>query len=208
MAENDNSPDGDGPPGSKKEKDAKRQKMLIGIGAAGLVLTVLLLRKSSGASSSTAAQAPGTDNTTQDELAGLYNDVQQLQAEMNGGGVVSNPVASAPASTAGSTTTTTTSGGSATTTAPASSIPSNAYGVGTKVTSSETIVQALYDPLEHGWIDLTSKQGLWGSGLNVSGSAYNPNAFGIGHIQLAQGGAEVQEYNSKNQLVGTYKVGK
>ena len=84
----------------------------------------------------------------------------------------------------------------------------NPYSVGTAVTKNETITQSVYDPLYNGWLDLTSKGGIYGGGLNVAGSGYNPAWSGSGRLALANGGAQVQEYDATGNLVGTYTVGK
>lgn len=90
----------------------------------------------------------------------------------------------------------------------AATIAANPYTVGTRVTSHEAITQSVYDPLYNGYLDLTSKGGIYGGGVNVSGSAYNPAWNGSGRLALINGGADVQEYNSAGKLVGTFKVGK
>lgn len=87
-------------------------------------------------------------------------------------------------------------------------IAANPYTVGTRVTSNEVITQSLYDPLYGGWLNLTSKGGIYGGGDNVSASAFSDQWKGNGRLELIDGGARVQEYNAAGKLVGTFKVGK
>jgi hypothetical protein len=110
-----------------------------------------------------------------------------------------------PTATATSTSTATTPPASTTKT-PSSTVPTNAYPVGTKVTADETITQSIWDPLKKVWLNLTSKGGIYAYGGNVSGSGYSPTWTGQGRLVLANGGAKVTEYNAQNKVVGTYAV--
>lgn len=90
-----------------------------------------------------------------------------------------------------------------------SSVAANPYGVGTSVMQGEQITQSVYDPAYNGWVNLTSKGGIYTSpGFNVSGSAFSPQWKGNGRIALNAAGTAVQEYNPSGQLVGSYAIGK
>lgn len=67
----------------------------------------------------------------------------------------------------------------------------NPYPVGTEVAKNEKIVQVI--PVgTRGYIDVTSLGGLYGVGVNVSGSAYNPS--NKGSFSAAVSGNKVYEY--------------
>lgn len=161
---------------------------LFGAAALGAIVYSFVARKSS---SGTASSVVGSGSTT-----GSPQYLVPVVQGMDQGSMMSPSV---PLTGTGPTPSTT----------PASVIATNPYGVGTKVTSNEVITQSVYDPLYGAWVNLTSKGGIYTSpGASVSGSGYNSAWQGSGRVVLANGGASVQEYNAKNQLVGTYKIGK
>jgi hypothetical protein len=171
--------DGDDTPSSApagpvgKKKDARRQQVLIGIGLGGLVLTFLLLHRSSSAAAAATGSASsagngyadyGSDAYGDDGVASLYDEVQQLQSEV--AGLSANTPAAATASSAGSSTTTATSGGAAVATP---------YTIGTTVAPGSTITSV--DPTMYGEVSVASGGGLFTSpGSYVSGSAAGQQA--------------------------------
>lgn len=185
----------------------------IAIGGAGvLVVGVILYLKHRAATSSTSTSsttnAAGT--TDQGELYelptsdGAYGADQAYTSGIQGATGATGPAGPAgPAGPSGKTTTTPTSGSSGDTASAA-----NEYPVGTRVTASETIIQALWDPVRHTWLDLTSKGGIYTSGGgSVSGSAYNPNATSGGRIALSpKTPGDVDEYGANGVFEGVYKV--
>lgn len=196
--------------GGKASDWIKSHKWAVAGGGVVLLIGVIyFLKQRSAANAAAAANTSSTTNAAgtadQGELFELpTSDFASGQSDQ---GLTNTATSSPPVNTTVTVTGTTPTGGAGTSgSTNDNAATANAYPVGTRVTADESIVQALYDPPEKGWIDLTNKLGLYGSGTNVSGSAYNPNATGTGRIQLADNGAEVEEFNSAGKLAGTYKV--
>lgn len=191
-----------------------KKKLYIVLGGAAGVGALFYIIKSRSSGSGTASTLTGG--------SAVSNGSPQYFVPITSTGAVSGNPQSAPvtAPSSPSTTTTSTSNTPAPISTPTLAAPTpsgntaavvalNPYGVGTRVTSSETISQSVYDPLYNSWVDLTSKGGIYTSpGTSVSGSGYNPAWNGSGRLALANGGAQVAEYNSQNKLVGTYSIGK
>lgn len=91
--------------------------------------------------------------------------------------------------------------------APITSQPTNPYPVGVRVgPTNETIVQALYDPTEKLWLDLTSEGGVYTSKGGVSGSAFAPNRkFSSGGLTLLTP-TTFRETDTSKKAYGPYTV--
>lgn len=131
-------------------------------------------------------QLASFENTIQSQLGSLGQAVAALAAQPNG---------LAAAATSGTTTASPPPNPTPATTTPAAF---NEYPVGTVVHTGspggpETIVAAV--AAGPGYVDVTNQGGLYGSGVGVSGSLYNPQAPPAGFSYSAQvQGNTVYEY--------------
>ena len=205
------------PPGDKKAADARRQRILVGTGVAGLILTFILVRRSSAnsAAANTASANSGIDpNTGVPYSAEVSSLEQQLAGAAGGLGLTGySGTGGAPASTNTTTTTTNnyyTQGGAPTGPAggPANGF-NNPYPVGTDVgIHGEMIVESVWDPAVHAYLDLTNQGGIYapalgGGDLGISGSAYGKGTFGSSGLTVD--GQTFTETDSKGHKY-TYKA--
>jgi hypothetical protein len=203
--------------GKSAEEKKSRKWSIIGavIGVIGIVIVLLLHSRSQAQSAATTTTGTvptsATDAATQGDVlgygggsdAGLQSQIQQISNQLAS---LQNTASAGSTNPTGGTTSTTTGGTSATQTQAKGA--TNPYPVGMKVTSSESIVQSLYDAPLGAYIDLTSQGGLYtGPGANVKGSAYNPALQGQALREQIGAGNTIQVYGAKG-LLGTYQLSK
>lgn len=187
-------------------------KIAVGVGTViVLALGYVFLKKRAAASQSSSSGSTGSVGTSTGPAvyevapgylgAGDYGSTsnggyqsllafeQQLAAQTSGG-TTGGSVSGTGAPSSGATT--------------AGSINNNAinlYPVGTTVQPGETITNAV--PVPGGFVDTTSEGGLYGSGVNVSGSLFNGQQGNYSAQYL--GGNQIEEFGPAGTKVFTFK---
>jgi hypothetical protein len=173
----------------------QKKLLMYGIPAVAALALFVYLRSKSSSAATTATTTTGDtavglgqltdfENSIGAQIASLGQAVAGLQA-----GTTSPSPAAAPK-----------------TPGPAGpTAPFNPYTVGTKVTTSETIVQSLWDPAVKAWLDLTSRGGVYTStGLGLTGSAFGTGTFAGGGLQLGPNGSFIETSTSGKKT--TYSI--
>ena len=181
---------------------AQRKLLMYGIPVVAVLALIVYLRSRSTAQSSAGA-ATGTVGTTStadtpiglDQLASFEN---ATQAQF---GQIGQALQTLSAQLSGTTTVAPAPNPTPVTTNPtAKPAPAfNEYPVGTVVSPGEKIVQAV--PAGAGYVDVTSRGGLYGSGVAVSGSLISKTP---GTYTAAVQGSTVYEYGPSG--VGTFHL--
>ncbi|MCL2393252.1 MAG: hypothetical protein FWC87_01085 [Acidimicrobiaceae bacterium] len=168
---------------------------------------------SAGASGVTTTTSSGT--TTADNSPIGVDQLTSFENQMvDALGTVQNEITGSQSAT-GATTSGTTSVAPPPSPVPASTVPvgastpttttpaANLYPVGTSVAPGETIVQAV--PAGSGYVDVTSKGGLYGSGVSVSGSMITASPPAGAQYSAKVSGDTVLEYGPGG--VAQFKIG-
>lgn len=188
----------------------KTHKAIAAIGAAGLgglILYSYLHNKSS--STTTGASTSTTTSPTQYLVPYSGNSGGSPDGGSTGSNSGNGTSGTSPTTTTTTTTPKTTPASSkvpANPTHTAMPVAANQYAVGTQVTGAgsqygqQSIVQAI-EVGQGKFVDLTSEGGLYGSGVNVSGSAFKKGTSGYSEKLVS--GNKIDEYRN-GKLVGSF----